>query len=274
LVCFGIPGLLTSGNDPVGNLTATTTVSSIIKFDFVEGLILIRASTNGQEGNFILDTGSPCLLVNKKVKKATIKLWTAHGDAKGESIEIRNFKFGHIEKINVSGWGMDLDFVEDLLGRPIAGIIGTELLKNYKLLIDFEQMEIHLIPLNVKTLDLKSHQYVVSTLPIINSSGQLPIVKMNIDNRQGFFAFDTGAAISVINNPAAAYDNTTPMLKDVNFNKVQVRNMSFVERPMSGFNEDSEVALDGIISVSSLNASKVIIDPSAGRIHLFWSSAL
>ena len=42
---------------------------SIAPFELVNSMVVVRASINGTVGNFILDTGSPGLVINSKVHK-------------------------------------------------------------------------------------------------------------------------------------------------------------------------------------------------------------
>ena len=92
--------------------------------------------------------------------------------------------------------------------------------------------------------------------------------------------FDTGANTNVLDiryrdeffkknyqaNPTDMY-----YLLDIALRNVRVDNAPFLFMDMSSINSSPVRLLDGILSVSSLNADKVFFDTKKSRIHLFWS---
>lgn len=235
-----------------------------LKFELVDGLIVVQASKDGHSGNYILDTGAPHLMVNQKVDKEDFQLWTVKGSQKGEKIDITTFEFGTILRQDVEAWAMDLTYIEDMIGRPVAGILGHTLLKEYCLEIDYQLKEINLIA-DRRRYTNSSVDYNVTSISIANYADHLPIVEIDVEGVNKKLVFDTGAAISVLNK--SDVESTTS--KSIAINNIRIDNAPFCNRDLSELT--SNETIDGILSVSSLDAAKVLIDHSSGRIFLFWS---
>ncbi len=117
----------------------------------------IKASINGIKGLFILDTGasSSCIgfesasFFNLKVKNSNVKAAGAGATdmltkiSKNNTIKIGRFK---VDKMNLVLF--DLTHVNTALlnhgGKPVDGIIGADVLKKTKAIIDYETKHLYL----------------------------------------------------------------------------------------------------------------------------------
>lgn len=244
-------------------------VNVTLDFELVDGLIVVQASCEGLEGNYILDTGAPQLLINQKVRSGDVDLWTTRGQQKGSSIEIASFAYGAIIKEDVTALAMDMTFIEELIGRPVAGILGSDMLKNYSVNIDYEQRELSLIADRAGYTSSMA-EYNMTSISIIDYMDDMPIVEMKVDGEKRLLAFDTGAAISVMDSKIELQNSST-RLRTVHINNVHIGDAPFTSFNLSELKTNNSEAVDGILSVTSLNASKVLIDYSSNRIFFFWS---
>ncbi len=241
-------------------------VSITLEFELVDGLIVVQASKDGHAGNYILDTGAPHLMVNQKVEMEDFQLWTVKGSQKGEKIDITTFEYGSILRQDIEAWAMDLTYIEDVIGRPIAGILGHDLLKEYSIEIDYQKNEIILI-VDRSAYTVSSTDYNITSMSISSYADHLPIVELDIEGVTKKLVFDTGAAVSVLDQSDMELNTS----KTISINNIKIESAPFCSKDLSELTAKSHTTVDGILSVSSLDAAKVLIDHSSERIFLFWS---
>jgi len=258
------------GNGITANLTGPVEPSTL-HFELVEGLILVTATLEGVDGSYIFDTGASHLTLNKRVDRGDFELLTVDNQFQGSEIHINHFQFSNVLMKNQYAWQMDLSFVEDLIDRPIAGIFGNELLKDYNVFIDFESSEIELSNIYEESFNIDLGQYNFTTVKIINRIDHMPIVEAIVDGQKLNFIFDTGAAISVIDGPINSKSRLSERMVDLNH--IHIQNVQFATKDLSALIQKNVFDIQGILSVSALNTSKIIIDNRNSRIHLLWAKA-
>ena len=273
-ICVLIIGLGSSdilpSNDPFNENNTYPDLISSVHFELIEGLILIKASLDGKEGNFILDTGTPSLILNQKVDKGDFIVWTAKGDQPSCQLNLKNFECGNIIKKQLEGWSLDLSHVETLIKKPLLGIIGSDLIMNHRLLIDYENNEILLLPKEVKKVGFDLNNYDISHIPFDIEKGHMPIVTLEVADQNKRLVFDTGAGISVLHSNERDKKESRVEKYDINIRNTLIQDVNFKTQSLSDLRDLSNYQLDGILSVSSLNSSKVIIDYTNSRISCFW----
>lgn len=268
--------LYSADKDP-NDIHSTPDILSVIRFEMVDGLILIKAFMDDDEGFYIFDTGTPHVILNQKVKNGDFLVWTAKGDQQSKELPIDNIRFGNISKHNLNAWALDLSQVEEVIKKPLAGIIGSDIFKDYKVLIDYETKELAIIPDGIKSLGIDVEDYNISHIPFDIEYGNMAVVTLKVDDRAKRLVFDTGAGISVLHSETNFVEskNLDTNLRienhDVNIRHTLIKNITFKTRSLSDLNATTDVNVDGILSVSSLNTSKVMIDYSNSRISCFWS---
>lgn len=116
------------------------------------------------------------------------------------------------------------------------------------------------------------------TIPF-EKSGNLLLVKAEIDHREGFFILDTGAPTLVVNQQAthseiqakgmsgklAASDT---FIKIFRWNNVEWKNVSSLSVDMRKFNDVSKDGLKGLIGYEILRNYELVVDPAAQTIQL------
>lgn len=172
---------------------------SIAPFELINGMIVVKASINGVLGNFILDTGSPGIVINSTEHQGGGD-YSATGVggalAIGE-INIDHFKWGIVEKDELKGFTIDISHLEKATGRQLVGLIGYEILEQYELLFDYPN-EI------VKIYDGKHGAEFRKEAPSIRvpfkMNGHVPIIEVQVGNKKAFLGIDSGAEVNLLDH--------------------------------------------------------------------------
>lgn len=115
--------------------------------------LIVKGLVNGKEIPFIIDTGASCSMIDKEwAEKLNLKLNKSNGKTIGYGSS--SFDLSIIKKLEIEIDGQvfkvskamcsDLSNVNKTLKRegakPIAGLIGADILMKYKALIDYDKM--------------------------------------------------------------------------------------------------------------------------------------
>ena len=124
----------------------------IIPFSRAGNLILIKARADTTEGNFILDTGAPHLVLNITYFRSYPS--TVVSDAEQAGItgsvssvtrtRINKFSFGSFNYSGVDADLANLGHIENSKGVKILGLLGLEFFKKCEMIIDYEKSLIYL----------------------------------------------------------------------------------------------------------------------------------
>jgi predicted aspartyl protease len=196
-------------NDPI---VTSDTPSCIIPFNRAGNLILIKAKADSIEGNFILDTGAPGLILNMTY----FRNYPQTGEAEGESggitgavgapspTIVNSLSFGPIKYKKVNADRANLGHIENSKGVKILGLLGMQLFKQFEMIIDYEKSIIYLHLISKKeTKTYKSEQLqdtaAYSIFDITISDNKL-FTKGQIGSKKLIFVVDTGAESNVIDS--------------------------------------------------------------------------
>lgn len=127
--------------------SARDSSSFILPFSKAGNLLIIKARADSAEGNFILDTGCPGLVLNITYFRDYPVTAEAGAESEGitgttgnmEHIEIGDFKMGTIQEYKVKANLANLGNIENSKGIKIFGLIGLQFLKDCELIIDYQQ---------------------------------------------------------------------------------------------------------------------------------------
>ena len=130
---------------------------SSVKLIFLETKhYLIEAKVNGIKGKFILDTGASnsciCTSLENKFKVISID---CNEKASSANSEMTNTKISKKNKIQIGNWvnkldliTFDMNHINNALSEkkinPIDGIIGADILKNSKSILDYKANKLYL----------------------------------------------------------------------------------------------------------------------------------
>ena len=181
---------------------AITFSQTNIPFQLAGKLIIVKATVDGQPGNFILDTGTPSLVLNIRYFEGDLTEKFFHG------------LNGQVGKLAVSYPSVRIDdqhwdkvyaevipmlALESAKGVPIHGLLGTELFRNYTLLIDFQHLELTLYFLDGKGENPAfTHTGLPTEIVPFRFKGGTPLVSLPIGKQVLKLAVDTGAEINLL----------------------------------------------------------------------------
>jgi Aspartyl protease len=207
---------------PVGSYDADSS-SSIIPFSRIGNLIVVKAKVDTMEGNFILDTGAPHLVLNLTYFRDYPSTWSQSEEKKGitGSVEnvlqttVRTFSFGDFEQFRVNADLVNLGHIENRKGIRILGLIGMELLENYEMIIDFEKNLIYLHPVSRKKSSSYQHEMLNDTAAYYTSSIEMKdgrvIMRTEIAGKKIRLIIDSGAETNILDSrlPDNVFDLVT-----------------------------------------------------------------
>ena len=135
-------------NIPVSVFTSVTdSLSCTIPFYRAGNLIIVKAKVDTIEGNFILDTGAPYLVLNTTYFR-DYPVTTVH-DAEQTSVAGRSsalgkttagyLSIGGLEFFRIEADLANLGNIENAKGIKVLGLLGLELFKQCEVIIDFEK---------------------------------------------------------------------------------------------------------------------------------------
>jgi hypothetical protein len=211
-------GLHISFTDPI---VTTDSANIIIPFSRAGNLILLRAKADTAEGNFILDTGAPGLVLNITY----FRNYTAH-DKAGESggitgaastvlqTNVDSLSFGAVNYYKVEGDLVNLGHIENTKGIKILGLLGMQLFTKFEMIIDYEKSVIHLRLISRKYKDHQNEMLkdtaAYNTYPIELFENKILAYLYN-GGKKLRFIIDTGAESNVLDSrlPNKVLSNVT-----------------------------------------------------------------
>jgi hypothetical protein len=138
--------------DPI---VANDSSTCVIPFRRAGNLIIIKAKADTAEGNFVLDTGAPGLVLNLTYFRKYDGMAGAVGDNGGitgsvkpdSHVMIDSFSIGGIHYYHTEADRVDLGHIENSKHIKILGLLGMQLFKRFEMIIDYEKslLYLHLI---------------------------------------------------------------------------------------------------------------------------------
>lgn len=197
------------------------TVGFSLPFSKAGNLLMLKAQVDSVEGNFILDTGNPGLVLNLTYFRnypRTIEPDTENRGVTGNVAEVEHtvvdaFKFGLIEEFKVKAELISLSHIENAKNTKILGLIGTQFLNDCEMVIDYENNIIYfkIIP-KQKAKQYKSQWLAdsskVKTFPFTIISNKIIITGI-IANKKLRFVIDCAAETNILDSrlPNTIFDN-------------------------------------------------------------------
>lgn len=125
--------------------------SATISFSRTGNLILVQAKADTTEGNFVLDTGCPSLVLNityfrdyPVTEAAQDRRGITGAEFAAEQTNVAEFSLGGFKYYKTPAELANLGNIENAKGVKILGLLGVELLKQFEMIIDLENNLIHL----------------------------------------------------------------------------------------------------------------------------------
>ncbi len=169
-------------------------------------LIIIEATVDSLEGNFVLDTGAPYLVLNETYFRDAPHVEDqdaggVNGQADGSfKTYVHNFKILDLQYSRLTADVTDLSAIENGRGIKILGLLGTRLFSKFALTIDVYHGELYIQKLDDKgeipeTERVFRNPFLVTSFKYIND---VVFMKGAINEHPLWFAFDTGAETSLL----------------------------------------------------------------------------
>lgn len=204
--------------DPV---VSSDSANVVIPFNRVGNLIVIKARVDTTEGNFILDTGAPKLILNMTY----FRHYPTTEDPEGESggitgsaatvspTEVAKLSFGPIKYFRVEAHRINLGHIENSKGIKILGLLGMQLFKRFEMIIDYEKSLIHLHLIGKKESSSYKSEMLKDTSAYNTFSIRIMDNKLitygEMAGKKLTFIIDTGAESNVLDSklPEKIFEN-------------------------------------------------------------------
>ena len=253
-------------------------------FDLVGGLVFVDAIMNGSKAKFILDTGSPSLILNQKPNDLS-ENFIASGLTGNTSIgetTISEFKILSITKSNYHAYQMDLGHIENEILYKFQGLVGQDVFRNSTLIldyknkkwgvqkdltfdeswtkIDFELVE-HFVVINL-IIDDKSHRIVIDTGAEINLLDEKAYGALNkkVISSAAELSIQ-GASLENVGSPCAVIDEIKLAGESFDDQTFSIIDFSFI-------NEGIEEPFDGLLGFPFFEDKEIAIDFKEGVLYL------
>ena len=180
-----------------------------IPFELEGKLIIVKVLLNGEEQDFILDSGAPRVILNSHymTEKDTIMRIISGAKGVGGTISgmsmrtIKELDFYGIKLIDKEVLALNITHLEKEFGTKIHGLIGFDLIKDYDVLFDYKAKKITLIKPSFfdeylrKNFSKKNLQKNPFRL-----EGHIPVIEAKIGIDTLVFGIDCGAESNLIDD--------------------------------------------------------------------------
>jgi hypothetical protein len=141
-----------------------------IPFSRAGNLIVVRAEADTMQGNFILDTGAPYLVLNityfrdypQKMVDAEQTSMTGSTPSVART-RVKTFSFGSLTYSALDADLANLGHIENSKGVKILGLLGMELFRQCEIIIDYEKNLIYLHKIGRKEASTYMHEMLKDT---------------------------------------------------------------------------------------------------------------
>jgi hypothetical protein len=217
---------LTTTSTPKFRLTdfkiTTDSPSCIIPFSRAGNLIIIKAKADSIEGNFVLDTGAPGLVLNLTyfrdyplTQTDASQTGITGSSSTAMKTNMRDFSFGTFNYSNIEADVANLGHIENSRNIRILGLIGLQFFKECEMIIDYDASVIHLQYLSKKFAPIYANQMLTdnsayTTVPI-NIMDNRIIATTELAGKKLKMIIDCAAESSILNSklPGKLMDNVT-----------------------------------------------------------------
>ncbi len=180
-----------------------------IPFKLVDHLIVIEAEISNKKGNFIIDTGSETLILNKVHFPEFYEHQRKQSNASGvlQSVEssyekyIKEFALEHFKIYNKVSDVIDLSHIEHAKKIQLLGVIGYNILKDYEIFIDLYLNQITLSKVDAFGEKWDKNVYLEKIIDSLDFKLKNHTIVINgtVNDQNITFGLDTAAEFNQIN---------------------------------------------------------------------------
>jgi Aspartyl protease len=194
----------------------------IVPFSRAGNLILVQAKADTTEGNFILDTGCPHLVLNLTYFR---NYPTHNNDEERNGITgaefaasqttVASFSFGAARYYSMQADLANLGNIENSKGVKILGLIGMELLNKFEMIIDYEKNLIYLHRISRKEASSYRHEMLrdesaFNVVPITITDSRI-MIQTVLAGKKIKLIIDSGAETNLLDSrlPDKIFENVS-----------------------------------------------------------------
>lgn len=180
-----------------------------IPFKLVDHLIVVKAEILNESGNFIIDTGSETLILNKVhftnlynyQKKNQESSGILHSVENSYQKHIKEFMLQNFKLENKNSDVINLSHIEKSKKIKLLGVIGYNILKDYEIFIDMYLNQITLTKTDALGEKLDKHGYLEKIVDSLDFTLKRHTIVVNgtINNYKVRLGIDTAAEFNQIN---------------------------------------------------------------------------
>jgi predicted aspartyl protease len=272
--------------EPIGSANS----SQLYPFELVRGMIYVSASLNGQSGQYILDTGAPCVVINTLPGSQSVN--EGHSIAQPVAVAYgaaQSFDFAGRSRRNITTLAVDISHLERAASRSVAGLIGYDEFKDSELYLNYPGRQISVFKPGLNRLHRTGEP--IFSLPFV-LDGHLPVVEVEVNGRRLRLGIDTGAGANLIDPAALARLDANAFKKleaetlqgldqqvrraeqvviaHLEIENLKVAGMPFLESDLASLKSGADIHLDGLLGYTFLRHYKLSIDYASRQLHI-WS---
>lgn len=261
--------------------------SCVTSFRLAEGLMVVKAAVNQKVGNYIVDTGSPVLVLNTTPSRgATIQAMGISDKVEVKAIQVQQFNWTGIQRQDVDAFALDMSHLEMATTIDIAGIIGYDVLKDYQVFLDYSNRKIELLSFDKEKTNMLPPAVVIP----FKLHGHLPIVKIRIGNKKLRLAIDTGSEVNILHDEyeeaiisnlnSAKFEEEiqgvdqkiklvdATIVEQTKIRNASIRDMKYIFTDLSHL-QANHLDIDGILGYPFLRSGKLLINYKKRKIYIF-----
>ncbi len=178
-------------------------------------LIIVEATVDSLEGNFVLDTGAPYLVLNETYFRdapqiAAQESGGINGSTRSFTTVVHNFNILDLKYSRLTADVTDLSAIENGRGIKILGLLGTRLFAKFAITVDLVKSVLYIQKLDLagnipETEKLYHNRSMMSPFKYLND---VIYIKAAINNATRWFAFDSAAETNLLD-----YESSKKLVK-------------------------------------------------------------
>lgn len=249
------------------------------------------------EGNFIVDTGSERLLLNKDYIRVhassnSVAALGNTGNVSGKEKHIDSLNIDQLAVRNLLAHIVDLNHIEDKKNTKIMGILGYNVFQNFEVLFDFQNSRIVLSKVDKKgvrldsiafyerpydsvSFELKKHFIVLDAFVngiklevILDSGAELNLIDRKV-NKKVLEKFTIIKRINLLGVGKKQVEVLAGTLEDVKCGNQESKSMNTLLTSMDEINTSFGVNVQGVLGYEFLGKRRTLINYQKRKLYFF-----
>jgi len=297
LICLNISAIVAQINEIAfleANFVAENEASfagdlTYVPFDLVDGKILVNARIDGARKTFMLDTGAPGLVLNKKAfKNKTNAAKGVTGDLEISQEIVKNFEWAGIKANETEALVLNMSHLEVAAKQDLAGLIGYDILKSAEVLFDYKRRLILLTKSHKSSWHQDRQPKAIIDFEMEN---HLPIIKAKIGKKVLRFGLDCGAETNILDEKILKKINRSLIVKtkkerivgldrneksadvawisETQIKKDAYADMKYLFTDLSVINSSSEMQIDGLLGAPFFQSAVFSINYEKRKLYVW-----